>query len=241
MPSDVKGPSVRGGSPAALRRTLEREFTTATEPVSVGPWHVEILRPRNADDLISEADFVRDERLPYWADLWPSARVLAAAVSESPPAAGGRRRRLLELGCGLGLATIAALRAGYDVTATDYYPDALRFTRANAYRAARRVPRTRLVDWRVFPADLGAFHRVIAADVLYEHSYAPLIAEAIVQTLAPGGAAVIADPGRIAAPAFLEGLPAHCLVLTGTDVRAYDEGAIHQQISLYTVQRADEA
>jgi ETFB lysine methyltransferase len=225
-------------SPASLRRTLEREFTTATEPVSVGQWHVEILRPRNADDLISEADFVRDERLPYWADLWPSARVLATELAASPVRADGRRPRLLELGCGLGLATIGALRAGYEVTATDYYADALRFTRANAWRASRRVPRTRLVDWRAFPADLAGFQRVVAADVLYEHSYAPLIAAAIAQTLGPTGEAIIADPGRVAAPAFLEGLSAHGLRLSNTVVRPYDEGAIHQQISLYTVQRA---
>jgi predicted nicotinamide N-methyase len=236
-----RNPPGRRESPAELRRVLEREFTTATDPVAVGPWQFDIMRPRNADDLISEADFVRDERLPYWADLWPSARVLAGALSESAPPAGGRRPRLLELGCGLGLATSAALRAGYDVTATDYYADALRFTRVNAWRSARRVPKTRLVDWRAFPADLGAFDRVIAADVLYEHRYAPLITEAIVQTLAPGGAAVVADPGRIAAPAFLEGLSAHGLMLSATEVRAFDEGTIHQQISLYTIRRRDEA
>ena len=112
----------RNDSAAALARALESEFTTAYEPVSVGAWHVELLRPRNSDDLISEADFVRDERLPYWADLWPAARVLAAALSEGQTPARGPRPRLLELGCGLGLATIAALRAGYDVVATDYYP-----------------------------------------------------------------------------------------------------------------------
>jgi ETFB lysine methyltransferase len=226
---------------AALTRALESEFTTATEPVSFGTWHVDLLRPRNSDDLISEADFVRDERLPYWADLWPAARILAAALSEGQTPARGPRPRLLELGCGLGLATIAALRAGYDVVATDYYADALRFTRVNAWRTVGRLPRTRLVDWRAFPSDMGRFDRVIASDVLYEHSYAPLIATAIDRTLAETGTAVIADPGRIAAPAFLEGLPAHGLVLSATEVRPYDEGAVHQRISLYTVRRADAA
>src|SRR5579862_1794881 len=118
-------------TPLAMRTTLEREFVTATDRIAVGSWEVEILRPRNADDLISEADFVRDERLPYWADLWPAARVLAAALLECHVSSDVQRPRLLELGCGLGLATAAALRAGYDVTATDYYADALRFTHVN--------------------------------------------------------------------------------------------------------------
>ncbi len=228
-------------APAAVWGALEREFVTTVEPVSVGGWELEILRPRNANDLISEADFVRDERLPYWADIWPSARVLAAALAETTLPTTERRPRLLELGCGLGLATIAALRAGYAVTATDYYEAALRFTLANAWHALHRVPDTQLVDWRAFPSDLGHFDRVIAADVLYEHHYAPLIVVAILQTLAPGGIATIADPGRVAAPAFLDSLSAHGLTLVNTEIRPYDEGPVHQRISLYTVRRHDGA
>jgi predicted nicotinamide N-methyase len=230
------GAGTDGGSPATLRQALRKQFTTDIESVAVGEWQVELLRPRNADDLISEADFVRDERLPYWADLWPSARILAAALAEQRPLAADHRHRLLELGCGLGLATVAALHAGFDVTATDYYADALRFTSANAWRAVQRLPATRLVDWRDFPDDLGTFDRIIAADVLYEHAYAPLLAVAIARSLAPDGVAVIADPGRVAAPAFLEGLGAHGLAVTGTEVRPYDHEAIHQQITLYTIQ-----
>jgi predicted nicotinamide N-methyase len=224
------------GSPAALRQALQKQFTTDIESVAVGDWQIELLRPRNADDLISEADFVRDDRLPYWADLWPSARILAAALAETRPPVTDQRQRLLELGCGLGLATVAALRAGFDVTATDYYADALRFTSANAWRAVHRLPATRLVDWRDFPDDLGTFDRIVAADVLYEHAYAPLLTVAIARSLARDGAAVIADPGRVAAPAFLEGLGAHGLAVTGTEVRPYDYEAIHQQITLYTIQ-----
>jgi ETFB lysine methyltransferase len=222
----------------ALRQDLERQFVTDLEPVRVGDWPIELLRPRNSDDLITEADFVRDERLPYWADLWPSARVLAehllrSAVPESVP-----RPRLVELGCGLGLVTAAALRAGYDVMATDYYADALRFTRANATRAAGREPATRLVDWRDFPQDLGQYDRVVAADVLYEHAYAPLISRAIAQMLTAGGAAIIADPGRVAAPAFLAGLEQDGLFVAGTEVHPYEaEPAIRQQITLYTLGR----
>ena len=236
----VATPPLTGGQTReSLEEELKRQFVTDVESVPVGDWHVELLRPRNSDDLISEADFVRDDRLPYWADLWPSARVLAEYLIETPVGAGraGRSARLVELGCGLGLVTAAALRAGYDVLATDYYADALRFTRANANRAAGRDPTTRLVDWRAFPADLGQFDRLVAADVLYEHAYAPLISRAIAQVLTPGGAAVIADPGRVAAPAFLAGLEADGLYVAATEVRPFDAGPIHQQITLYTISR----
>jgi ETFB lysine methyltransferase len=238
---------------ADLRRTLVRQFVTATDTVTVGDWPVELLRPRNSDDLISEADFVRDDRLPYWADLWPSSRILAGYLLETQraphhahagePAPGrvprdGHRRapKLLELGCGLGLVTMAAMRAGYDVLATDYYEDALRFTRANAALGLGREPATRHVDWRDFPADLSGFDRIVAADVLYEKTYPPLLSSAIARTLAPGGEAIIADPGRIAAPDFLAGLASYGLEVVSKVTLPFDEGEIHQQITIYRIQ-----
>src|SRR6478752_2829839 len=90
---------------------------------------VDIMHPENTDALISEEDMVRDDRLPYWADIWPSSRILARALARET----GTGRTLLELGAGLGLVSIGAMRAGYDVLASDYYDDALLFTRANAW------------------------------------------------------------------------------------------------------------
>jgi hypothetical protein len=58
---------------AALRDDLVRRFRTATRELELAGRSIQLLMPANADDLISEADFDRDERLPYWADLWPSA------------------------------------------------------------------------------------------------------------------------------------------------------------------------
>ena len=65
---------------AALDDAMGRCFSLAEETVDIGGRVVTLVKPANADHLISEADYVMDERLPYWADLWPSARVLAAIV-----------------------------------------------------------------------------------------------------------------------------------------------------------------
>ena len=45
---------------------------------------LEFLRPRSADDLLDEEEFERDERIPYWAEIWPSARVLAERTVREP-------------------------------------------------------------------------------------------------------------------------------------------------------------
>jgi predicted nicotinamide N-methyase len=97
------------------------------------------------------------------------------------------------------------------VTATDYYEDALRFARRNAVRNLGRDIGTRLVDWRAFPGDLGRFDLVLASDVLYEQRYAPLVARAVLQSLTPGGVALIADPGRAALGSFRN----ECVALGG--------------------------
>ncbi len=194
---------------------IARRFTLAESRVELPGLRVTLLKPRNSDDLISEADYVRDERLPYWADLWASSEVMAryllderASLLAAPAAkrAGEAERRpaAIELGCGLGVPSIAAAHVGYDVLATDYYDDALLFAAYNAEASLGSRIRTRMVDWTAMPADIGQFALVLAADVLYELRYARIVAAAVARTLAPGGVFVLADQGRIALSSFLE-------------------------------------
>jgi predicted nicotinamide N-methyase len=212
---------------------LGAQFDMARTDLMVAGREVRIHHPRNADDLIDEQAFVDDERLPYWADLWPSARVLAERVATMPVDG----RRFLELGCGTGLVSVAAAIAGFDVTATDYYDEALRFTALNVLVNTGALIDTRIGDWRRFPHDIGRFELVVASDVLYEQPHAGLIAGVLDRTLTARGSAVIADPGRIAAPQFVDeckerGMPAAML-----DRITFEEGNIRQTIDLYEVRR----
>jgi predicted nicotinamide N-methyase len=222
-------------SPSKLPKelaALDRRFTIATVEVLLAGHRVSVERPRSADELISEADFAKDERLPYWADVWPSSTALAASVI----GLAGAGRRALELGCGVGLVTIAALRAGFDVLATDYYADALLFTRRNSRRVIGREPVTQLVDWRAFPADLGQFDLLLASDVLYERDYATLIADAIVASLAPGGVALIADPGRAALLTFITACEQRRCRVAIRERVPWQEGGAKQTITIHEVQ-----
>lgn len=212
---------------------VEQRHVCITQDVEIAGRRVSLLKPHSIDALIDEEDFTRDERLPYWADLWPASRVLADAIAAEP----GGGRSFLELGCGLGLATIAALTAGYRVTATDYYADALAFTRTNARRSLGRVPDTRLVDWRDLPADLGTFQRVVAADVLYERAYGPLVANVLDRVLAPAGVATIADPGRIAAEVFVRACDALGLELVRAPVHELRDGSATHRVRLFELRR----
>lgn len=216
-----------------LREELDRRFRTVESTVRVANREVTLVHPASAEDLIDERDFELDERLPYWADIWPSGRILAARVA----AMSGTGRNLLELGCGAGLVATVATLAGFDVCATDYYDDALRFTRLNVATHTGSVPQTRLVDWRHLPTDLGRFDFVVGSDVLYERAYGKLVAKAIDITLSRDGEAIIADPGRIAAEEFIRDANARGLRLAALDEVPFVDGSVRQKISLYRLKR----
>lgn len=218
----------------ALDAALGRRFSTVLETIDVGTEHWTLLKPANADDLTSEDDYVLDERLPYWADLWPSAQILAATILKEP----GAGRTLLEMGCGLGLPTTAAVKAGFAVTATDYYEDAIHVARSNVARNLGEEPTVRMVNWRAWPADLGQFDVIVAADILYEEEYARLVADCLAIALTPDGVAIIADPGRLALPIFHERTAEIGLVIESTERFKYHEGKITQEIQIMRVRRA---
>jgi predicted nicotinamide N-methyase len=217
----------------ALVIALTRRFRTTIQDATVGDRIFSILKPANPDDLIREEDFVKDERLPYWADIWPSSIVLAERLLELD----GAGRTALELGCGVGLSTLAATSAGFDVLATDYYEDALDVTRANVFRNLGVMARTRLVDWRHLPDDLGSFDLVVASDVLYEKEYAELLPIILDRVFAERGVALIADPGRVAAPIFVDAVARHGLVVRAKETRPFEAGEIKQKIDIYEIGR----
>jgi predicted nicotinamide N-methyase len=186
-----------GSSPE--ERALRERFAVRAEPFTHGPISLEMLLPESAEALIDEAEFDADERLPYWADLWPSARALTRHLLDHPPSSSGRA---VELGCGVALPSLALRSLGREVLATDYYADALRFARANAERNHLAPLETRLLDWRDPPAELGRFDLVLAADVLYEQRNAEALSAALPALVAPGAVVLLADPGRVWLPEF---------------------------------------
>jgi predicted nicotinamide N-methyase len=216
---------------AVLEESLTRRFRVVETPVRVLGRSLSILHPASAEELIDEQDFERDERLPYWAELWPSARVLGEWVL----GLRGEGRTLLELGCGAGLVSTCAALAGFDVTVSDYYDDAMLFARVNACRNGGAEPGTVAIDWRNLPKDLARFEVVVASDVLYERTYGPVVANAIAAALAPGGVAWLADPGRVARDGFVRSLgPLGLRVAERTAVQ-FREGAISQTITVFEI------
>ena len=173
-------------------------FKPVERRIDVAGGILSVWRPPDMEALIDLDSFAEDERIPYWADVWESAIVLAEDLAE----ADGNGLSLLELGCGLGLPSLVAARAGFSVTATDYETAALEGVRFNADANGLASIATRVVDWRRMPDELGRFDRVVAADVLYEAHHATALAAVIARTLKADGIALVADPCRQKAADF---------------------------------------
>jgi predicted nicotinamide N-methyase len=193
------------------------------EVVALDGRDLRLLRPRDAEALLDEHAFEHEEFLPYWAELWPSSLALARAVA----ARALRGARTLELGCGLGLPSIAAALAGGRVLATDWSPQAVAMTRANAERNGAQME-TLVCSWTE-PGplvDRAPWDLVLASDVLYEARNA----DALLALLPRLGRDVwLADPGRPPAARFLAEA-ARDWTITSRPIPDLGNGAVHRLV-----------
>ena len=173
---------------------MELEETT----VAAGGRELRLLVPPDAEALLDEEAFEREEFLPYWAELWPSGIALADTLAERHV----RGRRLLELGCGLGLPALTAALAGATVLATDWSPDAIALLRVNAERNGAALA-TAVSSWTDAQPELAGapWDVVLAADVLYERRNGDLLLELLPRLT---DEVLLADPGRPHLKGFLE-------------------------------------
>lgn len=173
-----------------------------------------ITRVSDLDRLVEELlqkgeghDDYRDERLPYWADLWHSAVGLSRVIATTDLDWTGKK--VLEIGCGLGLPGIVAGMRGAEVTLSDYMPEALDLVRYNWMQNLGDRPATfRRLDWReVSPEDSADI--VLAADVAYEERFFQPLFAAFDQLVRPGGDLLLSEPGRSISEPFLQAFPRH--------------------------------
>ncbi len=172
------------------------------ESVALRGAALQVLRPRDAEALLDDRAFEQEEFLPYWAELWPSGVALARRVA-------GRARkgaRVLELGCGLGLPSLAAALAGGRVLATDWSPQAIELLRENAERNDADLELA-IVDWAQPAAivERAPWDLVLGADLLYERRNVEPLVQLVPELLGERGELWLADPGRAPAADFLAG------------------------------------
>ncbi len=197
-----------------------------------------VTKPTDSDRLLDHPQvrsaYVADQYMPYWADLWPAARMLAKAIVREP---WSGPLDALEIGCGLGLPGIAALAMGLRVTFSDYDATALRFAADNAKRNGFEHFETLQMDWR-FPPEKRRWPVILAADLIYEMRNVAPIVKLIKQLLAPDGLCLVTDQDRVPSHVLRDTLAAEGLPFTTQIMRAGEPGGRRMKGTLYRIRKS---
>lgn len=163
----------------------------------LGSSHFEIRslldRQQYADpDGAAHAAGISSASWPLFGMVWPSARMLANAM-QTQDLAG---KRILEIGCGLALASLVIHRRLGDITASDCHPLTGAFLAENLRLNALPHLKYQTGHWgRENPA-LGRFDLIIASDVLYERDQPDTLSRFIDRHSADAVDVIVLDPDR---------------------------------------------
>ena len=196
-------------------------------------------------DIISDVDFlfnelvkkddnhpdVQDERIPYWADLWPSAIGLSHFLIQSAIIKPGMN--VLEIGCGLGLPGIVAGKLGGDVVLTDYMQEPLVFAEHNWKLNNTAKAAFKILDWRKSDSAFAAV-LVLAADVAYETKAFADLMLAFRVLVKPGGCLLMAEPNRAFAQTFFSELKKQKFEIHSTAMNVIRH-QLKTKVNLYTI------
>jgi 2-polyprenyl-3-methyl-5-hydroxy-6-metoxy-1,4-benzoquinol methylase len=149
---------------------------------------------------------------PMFGLVWPSARKLADLMQDWRLA----DHRILEIGCGLGLASMVVHRRHGDVTASDCHPLTEAFLHANLALNALGTMKYRTGNWTRDNPALGEFDLIIGSDVLYERDHPAQLAAFIAAHAAGRSEVLIIDPNRGNRPAFCRRMQPLGFALTET-------------------------
>src|SRR5215468_7445889 len=229
----------------SFENKLDRPLLPETPRESLGPLVREtvfvedrtfyITRPGESDRLLDDptvrSNFALDEYMPYWADLWPGARMLAKTLLRQTWPAG---LLALEVGCGLGLPGVVALALGMRVVFSDYDATALHFAAANARDNGFTNFETLQMDWRFPPPDLRV-PLLLASDLIYEMRNVVPLVQLVRKVLLPGGQCLLTDQDRVPMHHFRATLEAEGLPFTTQMLRAGEPGGRRVKGTLYCI------
>ena len=167
------------------------------QTVEFGKIDIHLCTLRNRQEFhdplgVAESLGISSAQWPIFGVVWPSSKVLAHYISDYNTGS----KRILEIGCGMALASLLLNKQHADITATDYHPEAGIFLARNALLNEDEPISYKQVAWGDTEDDLGLFDLIIGSDLLYEEQHIALLANFIEDHSNQTCEVVIVDPGR---------------------------------------------
>lgn len=172
-------------------------FRIRYQTLEFGTTDIHVCSLRDNQEFSDENDVaaqlgISSATWPLFGVIWPSGEVLAHLMASY----NIEGKQILEVGCGLGLASLLLNERGANITATDYHPVANKFlTKNTQLNNQRSIPFIR-TDWGDPIGELGEFDIIIGSDLLYEAEHSKMLSRFINQHAANECEIILIDPNR---------------------------------------------
>ena len=133
----------------------------------------------------------------YWDRIWPSEVVLSEYLIHQffPTKLTGTK--VLEIGCGTGVAGVVAAKLGAFTMFSDMVPVTLEAVKETCHLNHISNFDTCTLDWSEKIESKERYDLVLGSEVFYEEGILADISHVLKQMLAPGGKGMFCDPNRL--------------------------------------------
>ncbi len=157
--------------------------------------HLKSLKDKNqfsdADDVALKLG-ISSAQWSIFGVVWDSGMALAHEMVNQKIA----EKLILEVGCGIAVASHVLNARGGNITATDYHPTVGTFLKDNTKLNEQQDIPFVLEDWNTEESKLGRFDLIIGSDLLYEVPQIELLSSFLVSHANEKCEIILVDPKR---------------------------------------------
>ncbi len=133
----------------------------------------------------------------YWDRIWPSEVALSEYLIQQFFPLKLKGKKVLEIGCGVGLAGVVAARLGASTTFSDMVPITLEGVKETCQLNHVTNFDTCTLDW-FDPSSLkDTYDIVIGSEIFYDDKNVPGISNLLQKAINSGGQGIFCDPNRL--------------------------------------------
>ena len=138
---------------------------------------------------------------PYWAKIWGSSDAMVKFLLEEPEWI--QNKKVLEIGAGIGVASLSIASQVHKIIVSDYAPDAVALIQKNIDFLKLNNALALNIDWNNVSEDIVA-DTILLSDTNYEPAAHNSLVLLIEKFINKGSTIILATPNRLSSNPFIE-------------------------------------